>query len=261
MRQAYTILAVACFLLSAPLSAASYWVQVAAYGEKVSDGYFNDAGIKGAIMHLDKNLIYRYYVKGFNSEETAMDARDEYRSLGFRFARVVDIDKMKKACAEPCPESEPKPKLAKLKTELKKGNPIVKIIHFDYDRTQLLESSRKVLDTIKQIVQENPEFEIQLNGHTDSRGSESYNQNLSARRALQANHYLTSIGVESYRLKTDSYGEGLPVAKNALEAGEDAPEGRRLNRRVEIIITPKGMNIPVEDVHMFMEIPSYLKKR
>ena len=69
-----------------------------------------------------------------------------------------------------------------------------------------------------------------VEGHTDSRGSESYNQGLSQRRADAVRDYLVKRGYPADRIQSRGKGEGSPIANNA------SPEGRANNRRVEIII-------------------------
>ena len=69
-------------------------------------------------------------------------------------------------------------------------------------------------------------------GHTDSTGSDAYNQGLSERRARSVADYLSSHGVQSARIGTRGFGETQPVASNETE------EGRAANRRVEIKIVP-----------------------
>ena len=69
-------------------------------------------------------------------------------------------------------------------------------------------------------------------GHTDSTGSDAYNQDLSERRARSVANYLAMRGVSSARIRSQGFGEQYPVASN------DTEEGRALNRRVEIKITP-----------------------
>jgi outer membrane protein OmpA-like peptidoglycan-associated protein len=73
---------------------------------------------------------------------------------------------------------------------------------------------------------------VEVAGHTDSTGSDDYNQALSERRAASVAAYLTSRGVTSERLMAVGGGEKYPVASN------DTPAGRQLNRRVEITIVP-----------------------
>ncbi len=75
-----------------------------------------------------------------------------------------------------------------------------------------------------------PEARIRIAGHTDSQGAESYNQDLSARRANSVGSYLMSTGVDAGRINTVGLGESVPLSSNATAAG------RAINRRVEITI-------------------------
>jgi len=93
---------------------------------------------------------------------------------------------------------------------------------------QFYPTLNQVADTLKQY----PKTAIDVLGHTDSTGSESYNQALSERRARSVADYLTAQGVQSVRVATRGYGEMQPIASNETESG------RAQNRRVEIRITP-----------------------
>ncbi|MBW0144173.1 OmpA family protein [Sphingomicrobium clamense] len=77
---------------------------------------------------------------------------------------------------------------------------------------------------------------IDVMGHTDSTGSDAYNQTLSERRAQAVANYLTAQGVNRARIATQGYGESSPIADNSTEAG------RQQNRRVEIRVTPVTQN-------------------
>jgi len=83
-------------------------------------------------------------------------------------------------------------------------------------------------DSLKQY----PDSLIDVYGHTDSTGSDAYNQTLSENRARTVANYLQMQGVNSGRIRSQGYGETMPVADNTTE------EGRRKNRRVEIKIVP-----------------------
>ena len=90
-------------------------------------------------------------------------------------------------------------------------------------------------DTLNQVASTLTEYEktyVDVLGHTDSTGSDSYNQSLSERRARSVASYLTGQGVQSARLATRGYGESQPKASNTTE------EGRAANRRVEIRLVP-----------------------
>lgn len=90
------------------------------------------------------------------------------------------------------------------------------------------------LDQVAQTIIDYPETVVQVAGHTDSTGSEAYNQQLSERRAAAVAQYLIGRGVASARISTVGYGETRPVASN------DTEDGRRQNRRVEIVLSPAG---------------------
>jgi outer membrane protein OmpA-like peptidoglycan-associated protein len=89
-----------------------------------------------------------------------------------------------------------------------------------------------VLDSVALVINEYEKTYIDINGHTDSTGAESYNQTLSEARASSVARYLEAQKVIPARIVTRGMGESQPIATN------DTPEGRALNRRVEIILTP-----------------------
>jgi outer membrane protein OmpA-like peptidoglycan-associated protein len=88
------------------------------------------------------------------------------------------------------------------------------------------------LDSVALVLKEYSKTVIEVAGHTDSTGSEQYNQQLSLRRAQTVANYLTNRGVKQERLITVGAGESYPVASNETE------QGRQLNRRVELTIVP-----------------------
>ena len=101
---------------------------------------------------------------------------------------------------------------------------------FDFDKDTLKPEGRQVLDQVAaQVDTLNLETLIAV-GHTDSIGSEQYNQGLSERRAASVKNYLVGKGIASDRIYTEGKGESSPVASNATR------EGRAQNRRVEIEI-------------------------
>lgn len=88
-------------------------------------------------------------------------------------------------------------------------------------------------------MEDNPKIEIELSAHTDSKGSDAYNMDLSVRRAKSCVDYLVSKGIPISRMTSRGYGETKPVAPNELPNGKDNPEGRALNRRTEFKVTKK----------------------
>jgi outer membrane protein OmpA-like peptidoglycan-associated protein len=109
---------------------------------------------------------------------------------------------------------------------------VLKGINFAFDSSALTPESKKVLDEDQRIsrLMGEPNIRVEVAGHTDSVGSEAYNQKLSERRAQAVVDYLVSRGVDPKRLKAVGYGKDKPIASNATDAG------RAENRRVELQI-------------------------
>lgn len=99
---------------------------------------------------------------------------------------------------------------------------------FLVDSTTLQPRAQNTLAELAQVFSQYPETEIVVEGHADSSGPEDYNQRLSERRAESVTRYLTAYGVGASRIDAVGFGETLPRASN------ETPEGRQLNRRVEI---------------------------
>lgn len=105
-------------------------------------------------------------------------------------------------------------------------------VTFDLDSDVVRPGLTNELDRIAQIMIKYPQTSILVEGHTDSTGSEAYNQSLSERRANRVKDLLVQRGVPEFRISTIGYGESRSVATNATMAG------RQMNRRVEIRIDP-----------------------
>ena len=101
---------------------------------------------------------------------------------------------------------------------------------FDFDSAALRANAEQNLAEFAESVKDFEDTKILIVGHTDSKGSADYNQQLSERRAESASEYLTQQGLDSGRLRTSGKGESEPVATNETEAG------RQQNRRVEVAI-------------------------
>jgi len=102
--------------------------------------------------------------------------------------------------------------------------------HFEFDKSTLTPETKAELDRAVKILQDNPDAVIELQGSTDSVGSDAYNKALGERRAKAVFDYLKSKGINPNRLKTVSLGESKPVASNETDAG------RAQNRRVDLVI-------------------------
>ncbi len=105
-------------------------------------------------------------------------------------------------------------------------------VSFDFDSANLKPAFTTTLDKVARVLQRYPKTTVTIVGHTDSTGSEAYNQQLSERRARNVADYLIGRGVLAERMFSLGQGESQPRATNATEAG------RQLNRRVEILVQP-----------------------
>jgi outer membrane protein OmpA-like peptidoglycan-associated protein len=102
---------------------------------------------------------------------------------------------------------------------------------FGFDESDLSYDAKTNLDKLVSVLNVYPETDIEIQGHTDSRGSEQYNQTLSVQRAAIVSDYLADKGITYDRLETKGFGETLPKYENQTAAG------RTQNRRVEFMIT------------------------
>lgn len=114
-------------------------------------------------------------------------------------------------------------------TEIKPGAIIrFNCIFFESDKASLLAVSQPDLKRLLEVILKNPDRYFEIHGHTDSKGSEAYNLNLSKSRATTVLNYLVKNGVPREKLAVKFFGESAPVSTNETE------EGRALNRRVEL---------------------------
>jgi outer membrane protein OmpA-like peptidoglycan-associated protein len=122
-------------------------------------------------------------------------------------------------------EEAPPPKPPKV--EAKKIT-IDQKIHFDFDKSAVKKESYGILDDVASVLQANPQIKkVRIEGHTDSIGTDAYNQKLSERRANAVRDYLVGKGIDAGRLEAVGYGESRPIADNKTS------EGRAQNRRTE----------------------------
>ena len=104
-------------------------------------------------------------------------------------------------------------------------------VYFDFDKTDLLPESFKELDSLYELLSQFKKVKVTIMGHTDSMGTEAYNKALSENRALSVQSYLIAKGFDPKYIKAFGYGFSKPVESNST------PEGRKMNRRVEFLLT------------------------
>ena len=105
---------------------------------------------------------------------------------------------------------------------------ILKHIYFDFNSYELMPLSNEELSLLLSIMKKNPKWKVELSGHTDDKGDNVYNYNLSMNRAKSVGRYLVQNGIASTRIKTIGFGKRKPLKKERTE------EARAINRRVEV---------------------------
>jgi outer membrane protein OmpA-like peptidoglycan-associated protein len=123
-----------------------------------------------------------------------------------------------------------------IKDKLNAGETLSIKLLFEYEKTTLINNSKPDLKNLVKFLKDNPTANIILEGHTDSKGELDYNERLAKMRADAIRNQLTQSGISKSRIKVVSFGETQPIAPNEFPDGNDNPEGRQMNRRVEIRI-------------------------
>ena len=114
---------------------------------------------------------------------------------------------------------------------LEKGKKVIlRGVNFEFNKATLTRDSGSILEEAYQALVANPDVQVEISGHTDSVGSDEYNQALSLRRAQAVKNWLTQRGVAGNRMKTVGKGEQEPIA------GNDTADGRMENRRIEFYV-------------------------
>jgi outer membrane protein OmpA-like peptidoglycan-associated protein/tetratricopeptide (TPR) repeat protein len=129
-------------------------------------------------------------------------------------------------------------------------------IYYDFDKSDIKESEKQTLENIAALMKDNPHTVFYVNSHTDSRGTNTYNEKLSERRAGSVKNYLTGLGLSADRISTEWFGEEKLV--NDCGDGVPCPEANhQMNRRSELILSaypeqqkqyelPKGISDPCD---------------
>lgn len=137
---------------------------------------------------------------------------------------------------EDCPDNPKKPAHVEIKGQ--KLN-LSERIFFDFDKDTIKPISFPVLDEVVNVLKARPDIKrIRIEGHTDNKGSDLYNLDLSHRRAQSVMVYLIEKGIETWRLTSAGFGFRCPLVPN------DTPDNRAQNRRVDfIIIDQEGVKL------------------
>jgi outer membrane protein OmpA-like peptidoglycan-associated protein len=187
--------------------------QTARLAQARADGKADDARVAAGQAERDKIQLdarTRDVTTAKLATDTAVIQRDEATDKAARLQAEVDDLK-----AKPTPRG----------LVLTLGD-----VLFDTGKAQLNPGSSRKLDQLAQFLNDHPDRRVQIDGFTDSVGTDSYNMSLSQERADAVKSSLVSRGIDRSRIGSQGYGKGFPVATN------DESGGRQLNRRVEVVI-------------------------
>jgi outer membrane protein OmpA-like peptidoglycan-associated protein len=187
--------------------------QTARLAQARADGKADDARVAAGQAERDKIQLdarTRDVATAKLATDTAVVQRDEATDKAARLQ--AEVDQLK---ATPTPRG----------LVLTLGD-----VLFDTGKAQLNPGAARKLDQLAQFLNDHPERRVQIDGFTDSVGTESYNLALSQERADTVKSSLVSRGIDRSRIGSQGYGKGFPVATN------DESGGRQLNRRVEVVI-------------------------
>ncbi|MEM7828515.1 MAG: peptidoglycan-associated lipoprotein Pal [Candidatus Aenigmatarchaeota archaeon] len=134
---------------------------------------------------------------------------------------------------KPAPQVEAKPVEEKV-AKVEEAKPVkLEPIYFDFDKYNIRDDMRKIIDANAQILKQNPNLKIRIEGNCDERGTNEYNMTLGEKRARSAKDYLVTMGVSADRIEIISYGEEKPVCTEHNE------ECWWKNRRADFVIIGK----------------------
>ncbi len=214
----------------------NFLVHVTAFGSIQPANYF--ATLKDVYRQVDDKGIYHYYLGGFATLEEAENVKKETIAKGFKYAYVVDVQKLRRECKVECDKD---PVEGEMPEPIRAARGI-RHLFFDYDRATLRADSKQQLNKLAVLMKQNPEFKVEFRGHADGKGSDNYNQQLSERRSKEAKNYLSNKSITADRVAIKGFGSTNPIAKNE-QNGQDTPAGRKFNRRVELLIMDAEGNV------------------
>lgn len=227
-RQTVIIVGVVLFLLLAVICLLTHAKEIENKLTAQSTETLKTAGIEGVTVSFDgRDAILNGTVASNEVLEKADALIREVngvRSVSNGLSVTVPVEKPVDKPVEPVDEkpAEPKVDLSRLLSGL--------IVEFATNSIEPVSEAGKVLSQASTLLKENTLQDIEIVGHSDSRGLLKYNRKLSLRRAVFVKYYLINHGVNAERLRVKAYGETKPVADNST------PAGMGKNRRVEFIV-------------------------
>lgn len=224
-------------------------------------------------LQLEKTYMLIASKKGYTRDTVTLNTLDlkENKTYNERFV-------LKKAVPVKKPDPVPvEPEYEEIEVEI--NQPIrLSNIFYDFDDDKILTDAEKDLSVLLDLMQRYPEMVIELSSHTDYRGGNDYNENLSQRRADSAKKWLTERGIEAERIKSVGYGEKLPATVDSvtidgtegLEIGwvldfnlvsklspkEKREAAHQINRRTEFRIIAGPTNIKIKKLEKRLKKPT-----
>ncbi len=228
VRSLFLALAVSA-LFSLSLSACVF-IHSSTIGETTGSGTplsatYNGYGIlrltkpQGLTSDVNAELVKQCQSGLVTDVQTQLSMRDWFLLVQYY---TLEANAICKPPPPPPPSPPPPPPPAKKKI-------ILRGVHFDFNKYNIRRPDAAVLDEAASVLKENPDVKVDVNGYTDSIGSEGYNLRLSEKRADSVVNYLEKQGVSADRLTPQGYG------KTNFVAGNKTREGRAQNRRVELV--------------------------
>jgi len=131
------------------------------------------------------------------------------------------------------PQTEPQPEIKEPVVEPEPVKPQInlKAVYFEFDKYNLTEETRAILNDDARQLMDNPSVSVRLEGNCDERGTNTYNMSLGQKRAQSVKDFLVKYGISANRIETTSYGEEKPVCREHSESCWSR------NRRVDFVIT------------------------
>ncbi len=166
-------------------------------------------------------------------EDASITVTGEVASAADKTARIAEVTAAAGIGAKVMDRltvAAPSAPSAPLQTQLNNAM-LNRIIEFETGSAVLTAKGTAILDGVAPIIKQSPPAQIEIAGHTDSRGAADANQQLSRARANAVREYLVARGVEAARLKASGYGAARPVADNTTR------DGQQKNRRIEFSVT------------------------
>lgn len=190
-------------------------------GANVQTAYKIGGGIGNDYFQWSAGVVVKLPVKGLENpivdhvERTKVPKEKKHRKGVSKATNITRVE-------------TPEERAARTERVTKEINLYAKTILFDLDKSIVKPQAEFILDNIAKIMNENPDFNFTVDGHTDNTGTPEHNLKLSQERADAIKKYLQNHGVAKKRLEAHGYGQTRPLESN------DTDRGREINRRVEI---------------------------